>query len=132
MRPFNFVAGLAVYLLPALATAQSVSSDMAARTELHAINTLTLFDTQFLSSDSDAKTATTTGLLRIAAGAGRLPVVVLQHGSGGMGGNIEMWARELNAMGVSTFALDGFTGRALTTVNTDQAALGRLNFILDI
>ena len=43
-----------------------------------------------------------------------------------------MWVRELNKIGVSTFALDGFTGRGLTEVNTNQALLGRLNFILDI
>jgi dienelactone hydrolase len=43
-----------------------------------------------------------------------------------------VWEREFNAMGVSTLALDGFTGRGLTQVNTDQALLGRLNFILDI
>jgi dienelactone hydrolase len=43
-----------------------------------------------------------------------------------------MWAREFNAMGISTFTLDGFTGRGLTQVSTDQARLGRLNFILDI
>ena len=54
------------------------------------------------------------------------------HGSGGMGANIEMWAREFNAMGVATFALDGFTGRGLTQTSTNQALLGRLNFILDI
>jgi dienelactone hydrolase len=54
------------------------------------------------------------------------------HGSGGIGANIESWAKLFNAMGVSTFAIDGFTGRGLTSVNTDQAALGRLNFVLDI
>ena len=54
------------------------------------------------------------------------------HGSGGMGPNIEMWAREYNAMGIATFALDGFTGRGLTQVSSNQALLGRLNFILDI
>jgi dienelactone hydrolase len=48
-----------------------------------------------------------------------------------MSANIEMWARELNGMGISTFALDGFTGRGLTEVNTNQALLGRLNFVLD-
>jgi dienelactone hydrolase len=37
-----------------------------------------------------------------------------------------------NALGVSTLALDGFTGRGLVEINTDQALLGRLNFILDI
>ena len=105
---------------------------MAARTELHAIETLTLSDAQFLTGDANGKATATSGEFRIAAGSGRLPVVVLQHGSGGMGANIEMWARELNAMGVSTFALDGFTGRGLTHVNTNQALLGRLNFILDI
>ena len=71
------------------------------------------------------------GELRIAQGQGRLPVVVLVHGSGGMGPNIESWARELNAMGISTFALDGFTGRGLVSVNMDQALLGRLAFTLD-
>ena len=34
-------------------------------------------------------------------------------------------------MGISTFALDGFTGRGLSSVNTDQALLGRLNMIVD-
>ena len=69
------------------------------------------------------------GELRIAQGTGRLPAVVMIHGSGGMGANIDLWSRELNAMGISTFALDGFTGRGLASVNTDQAQLGRLNMI---
>ncbi len=106
--------------------------DFAARTELHLIETLTLSDAQFLRGDAGAQAAITTGQLRIAAGDGRLPLVVLQHGSGGMGANIEMWSRELNGIGISTLALDGFTGRGLSEVNTNQALLGRLNFILDI
>lgn len=105
---------------------------MAARTELHSIETLTLSDTQFLRGDPNGKATTTSGQLRLAMNPGRLPVVVLQHGSAGMAPNIEMWARELNKIGVSTFALDGFTGRGLTEVNTNQALLGRLNFIVDI
>ncbi len=107
-------------------------NDMAVRTELHSIDTLTLSDAQFLKGDANAKATVTTGELRIPSGQGRLPVVVLQHGSGGMAGNIEMWSRELNSIGVATMALDGFTGRGLTTTNTNQALLGRLNFVLDI
>src|SRR5207248_3028990 len=80
---------------------------------------------------ANAKPVTVTGEFRIAQGAGKLPVVILIHGSGGMGPNIESWARDLNAIGISTFALDGFTGRGLTSVNMDQALLGRLNFTLD-
>jgi hypothetical protein len=39
------------------------------------------------------------GLLRIAQGTGRLPVVMI-HGSGGMGPNVEFWTREFNEMGL--------------------------------
>jgi len=49
-----------------------------------------------------------------------------------MAANIDLWEREFNAMGVSTFALDEFTGGGVMQVSTDQTLLGRLNFILDI
>lgn len=127
---------LGVFILIAM-TAKLVAGegewkDFAGRTELLSIQTLTLSDSQFLTGDAAATPTTTTGMLRIAQGTGRLPVVVLQHGSGGMGSNIEMWSRVFNGMGISTFALDGFTGRGLTEVSTNQASLGRLNFVLDI
>jgi dienelactone hydrolase len=112
--------------------AQVNPKEIAARVELHAFPSLTLSDQQFLSGDANGKPVTMTGEFRIAQGAGRLPVVVLMHGSGGIGANIEPWTRTFNAMGVSTFAIDGFTGRGLTAVSTNQASLGRLNFILDI
>ena len=107
------------------------TKDFAARTELRPIQTLTLTDQQFLTGDNNGKPTTIIGQLRIAKGSGRLPVVVLQHGSGGFAPNIEYWSRELNAAGISTLALDGFTGRGLTEVNSNQALLGRLNFIVD-
>jgi dienelactone hydrolase len=75
---------------------------------------------------------TITGQLRIAQGSGRLPLVILQHGSSGYAANIDVWSRRLNAAGISTLALDGMTARGLVEVNSNQALLGRLNFILDI
>ena len=72
------------------------------------------------------------GELSIAQGTGKLPVVILMHGSGGVGGNIGYWKRHLNAMGISTFVIDGMTGRGLTGVGSNQAVLGRLNFTLDM
>lgn len=120
------------FIVPLSVTAQdSATKPMAARTELHSIPSLTLSDEQFLKGDAGGKPVVVSGELRIAQGSGRLPVVVMIHGSGGMGPNIDLWTREFNEMGVSTFALDGFTGRGLTSVNTDQALLGRLNMILD-
>ena len=121
-----------VFVLAAVISAQAQDAkQIAARVELHAIPTLTLSDQQFLSGDANGKAATVTGEFRVAQGSGKLPVVVLLHGSGGMNPTVEMWARELNAVGISTFALDGFTGRGLTSVNMDQALLGRLAFSLD-
>jgi dienelactone hydrolase len=115
------------------AAAQNTSNrHIAARTELHSIPSLTLSDQQFLTGDRNAKPVNLTGQLRIAQGAGKLPLVILMHGSGGLSGNVEAWSARLNAMGISTFAIDGFTARGLTSVSGNQALLGRLNFVLDI
>src|ERR1043166_2676439 len=118
MKTIRLAVLAALCAAPALAQAQTqdAARQIAARVEVHAIPSLTLSDQQFLSGDANGKPVTVTGELRIAQGAGRLPVVVLIHGSGGMGPNVEMWARELNAMGITTFALDGFTGRGLVSV----------------
>ena len=106
--------------------------DVAVRTELHQIATLTLSDQQFLKGDGAGKPVVISGHLRVAQGGGRLPAVILQHGSSGYAPNIEVWSKTLNALGISTFALDGLTGRGLVEVNSNQALLGRLNFIVDI
>src|SRR4051812_29625278 len=89
-----FALGLAA---PALA-AEPSNKDIAVRTEIFDIHTLTLSDKQFLVGDAEAKATTISGKLRVAQGEGRLPVVVLVHGSGGMGPNIELWERTFNAM----------------------------------
>lgn len=54
------------------------------------------------------------------------------HGSSGVGAGMDPWVRHFNAMGISTFVIDGFSGRGLTMVGPNQALLGRLNFIVDI
>ena len=119
-------------ILPSAWALEVASKQIAVRTELYQIQTLTLSDQQFLKGDIGGKPVTISGQLRIAQGSGRLPVVVLQHGSSGYAANVDVWSRELNELGISTFALDAFTGRGLTEVNSNQALLGRLNLILDI
>jgi dienelactone hydrolase len=134
MRNLCFlVAIVASCTLAVLAwAADGPSKQLAVRTELHQVQTLTLSDQQFLKGEGLGTPVTITGQLRIAQGSGRLPLVVLQHGSSGLGANVEVWSRELNELGIATFALDGFTGRGLTEVGSNQASLSRLNFILDI
>ncbi|WP_426442283.1 dienelactone hydrolase family protein [Bradyrhizobium genosp. P] len=113
-------------------SAQSIPKDIAARTEIYGIPSLTISDQQFLTGDSSGKPVTVGGEFRIAQGSGRLPVVVLMHGSSGVGGTMDAWVHQFNSMGISTFVIDGFSGRGLTATGPNQALLGRLNFIVDI
>lgn len=130
LRQLTAIA-LSLIVLPSAWAAEVPSKQIAARTELHQIQTMTLSDQQFLKGEAAGEPVTIVGQLRLAQGAGRLPVVVLQHGSSGYAANVDVWSRELNEMGISTFALDGFTARGLTEVNSNQSLLGRLNLILD-
>jgi dienelactone hydrolase len=114
------------------AHAQMLPKEAASRVELYAIPSLTLSDQQFLTGAADGKPVTVTGEFRLAQGSGKLPVVVLMHGSSGVGPTMEAWVHNFNAMGISTFVIDGFTGRGLTVVGPNQALLGRLNLIVDI
>ena len=103
-------------------SAQSLPKEIASRTEIYAIPSLTLSDQQFLTGDEkDAKPVTVAGEFRVAQGTGRLPVVVMMHGSGGVSPAAEACVHTFNAMGVSTFVIDGFFG---TRADLDQHQSG--------
>jgi dienelactone hydrolase len=112
--------------------AQGIPREIASRVEIYAIPSVTISDQQFLTGDADGKPVTVAGEFRVAQGTGRLPVVVMMHGSSGVNGTTEAWTHQFNTMGISTFVIDGFSGRGLTSVSTNQALLGRLNLIVDI
>src|ERR1700722_1721435 len=126
------IVGGGLWFVSVPAQAQPIPKEVASRVELYAIPTLTLSDQQFLTGATDGKPVTVAGEFRLAQGSGRMPVVVLMHGSSGVGATMEAWVRTFNAMGISTFVIDGFTGRGLTVVGPNQALLGRLNLIVDI
>jgi len=106
-------------------------SELPARVELHPIPTLWISDQQFLIGDDKGRQVTVAGELRLPQRQGKVPVVVLVHGSGGIGANVPFWAREFNTVGIATFVIDGMSGRGLQGVGTNQAILGRLNLIID-
>jgi dienelactone hydrolase len=122
----TLAAACVAFLLPASADAQ------VARTEIHAVPTFTLSDSQFLTGERNGTPVSISGVLRLPrVGSDRLPAVILLHGSGGIGGNVDRWSNEFNAMGIATFVTDSFTARGLTSVSANQALLGRLNMTLD-
>jgi dienelactone hydrolase len=70
--------------------------------------------------------------LKVAQGTGRLPLVILLHGSGGIEENAAVWERLFASLGISSFAIDSFTGRGIVSTVADQSQLGRLNMIVDL
>ncbi|HYS76119.1 MAG TPA: dienelactone hydrolase family protein [Burkholderiales bacterium] len=102
------------------------------RVEIHALQTTTLTDEQFLNGVREGKPVTIAGELRIPRpGTERLPAVVFMHGSGGVNASHDRWAQEMLGMGIATFVMDSFTGRGIVETSTDQTRLGRLAMIVD-
>jgi dienelactone hydrolase len=109
------------------ADAQSV-----ARIEVHPIQTVTLKTKQILTAETKGAPATLAGELRIPKpGSDRLPAVVLIHGSGGVGGNVDAWAKEVNSLGIAAFTLDTFSGRGIVNTINDQSQLDSLAMTID-
>lgn len=106
-----------------------------ARFEVLPVSSVTLSDMDFLAGRKDGQPVTIAGELRIPrGGTDKLPAVILLHASGGMGGTgsvIDEWSKELNQLGIATFAVDSFAGRGLVSTSNDQAQLGRLNMAAD-
>jgi dienelactone hydrolase len=63
-------------------------------------------------------------------GTDKLPAVILIHSAGGINPATELWAREINSIGVATFILDSFSARGLHTL-ADSPKLNSLAMIVD-
>jgi len=86
----------------------------------------------FARRNLDAPAAVIWGELSIPRRAsGRVPAVVLVHGSSGVGNNMPGWRSELNGMGVATFIVDSFGGRGIKETATDQSRLATSAMIVD-
>jgi dienelactone hydrolase len=112
--------------------AQESYRDLSGRIELRSFQSLTLTDQQFLTGDKTGSPVTITGELRLPQGpTGRVPVVIILHGAGGLVASNELWSRILNAMGIATFAIDSHSGRNLDNISANQGSLGFFAYTLD-
>ncbi len=102
------------------------------RTEIYSIVTRSPSTADFLTGKVEGPAATIAGELRIPTfGTDRLPVVVLVHGSNGVGSNVIDWAIELNRLGIAVFILDSFSGRGIANTISDQSQLSSLAMLYD-
>jgi len=132
VRVLAALAVVALVIVNAQTSLAANSLSTGERGETILIQTLTISDEQFLKGDSLGRPTLISGTLRVAQGTGRLPLVILVHGSGGIEENITGWEKLFGSLGISTFALNSFTGRGIVSTVADQSQLGRLNMIVDV
>jgi dienelactone hydrolase len=120
---------LAALVVPVQVTAQAAAR--LSRLEMHPLKSVTLSEAQFLTGARDGAPAVIAAELRLPRPTGRLPAVVLLHGSSGVRANSDRWAREFNDIGVAAFVVDSFTGRGITSTAADQAQLDSVVMIID-
>jgi dienelactone hydrolase len=111
--------------------AEAAVEDTATRIRVYPIATRTLTESQALRGESTGEPAMIAGELRLPRVQGRVPVVILVHGSGGAGNHEDRWSHEINDIGIGTFILDSFTGRDVSETITDFSRLPHLAMIID-
>lgn len=125
----------AVALLSAmlgLLSATAGQAQIASRIEVLALPTRTLTGPEFFRGDVPGREAVVAGELRLPPRAPpKWPAVILIHGSGGISGSLDLWARELNAIGVAAFILDSFSGRGIVSTVADQDQLNSFAMTVD-
>jgi dienelactone hydrolase len=127
---FGDALRLMLWMLLAISVLPPASAQVY-RIEVHPIETVTVTNQQVLNGHKNGKRAVIGGELQLPRGEGRLPVVIVIHGSGGVGAREHRWAHELNQLGIAVFILDTFTGRGIVQTNTDQSQLETLSMIGD-
>ena len=119
--------------LGATITAELPLDAYASRAELRPISSLTLTEAQFLTGDKNGTLVTLAGELRFPRNApsGKIPAVIIMHGSGGINAANQSWVFDLNEAGIATFLVDSFSGRGFTSVSIEQSKLSRFAGVLD-
>src|SRR5881628_458655 len=93
--------------------------------------TLTLNASDFWDGVKTGQRVTISGELLLPKGEGRVPVVVLSHGGGGVGRAEDTWARELRSQGIAVFVVDSFTGRGIKKF-PPETELSRAGQVYDV
>jgi dienelactone hydrolase len=131
-RDRGFRMAVVVFLVITMGAVTALAERPVRRIELHPLQTVTLTPAQFLTGEKQGSPATIAGELRLPLGVeGRLPAVVLVHGAGGVGPQVDPWARELNESGIAVFILDSFTGRGFGEGLVPAERAGALTMLVD-
>ena len=135
-KNFRSILGYLVVVFAAFASpttqAQTIPAGIPGRIEVHSLASTTLTTDEFLLGNAQGKPVLLGGELRLPVGTtAKFPAVILVHGSGGIGGAMDMWIHHLNQAGIATFVVDTFSGRGIVSTVQDQTQLGSLSMMVD-
>jgi len=130
MRRFVLAVLALVSMLTACAPTPPVATLAAGPAGRIHFRSLSLTAENFAAGVKEGAPVTLSGELMLPRGSGRVPAVVLLHGSGGITGAETGWARELVDLGVATFLVDSFTGRGITGWPSEKQ-LSRIGGVID-
>lgn len=126
MKHFRFIAAAAIALAGSFAFAQTdvprLSASDAGKIQFQSANRGTGID--ILYKGKAKYDETIVGDLFLPSGAGKVPAMVVMHGSGGLdAGSARAWAAMIGQWGYATFLVDSFTPRGISGTGTDQSQL---------
>src|SRR5829696_5559032 len=133
MTRCGFSLALSLVIVSINGLQMNLAFGQPAKLEVRPFTSKTLTDEQILTGAADgAEPVTIAGELRIPrARSDKLAAVILLQASGGFGSNLDRWFRELNSLGIATFAVDSLAGRGIADTLTDQSQLSRLAMMID-
>jgi dienelactone hydrolase len=128
----SYIALLLTVLTHPVSQAQMLPTGMPSRIEVHGLASTTLTTEEFLLGQTQGKPVMLAAELRLPVGtSAKFPAVILIHGSGGIGGAMDMWTHNLNQAGIATVVVDSFSGRGIISTVQDQTQLGSLAMMVD-
>lgn len=86
----------------------------------------------FMPPFDEGEPVTVGGKLRIPATDEPLPLVIIAHGCGGIGGASLGWARDLEPLGVASLVLDSFEGRSISNVCSGSEGVNQASLLVDL
>lgn len=126
MKILGFITAAAIALAGSFAFAQTdlpkLSASDAGKVQFTSANRGTGAD--ILYKGKAKYDETIFGDLFLPSGTGKVPAMVVMHGSGGLdAGSARAWAADLNKWGYATFLVDSFTPRGISGTGTNQSLL---------
>jgi dienelactone hydrolase len=129
-RIFMAIAGVLAAWSVQAQTLASLADGRTGRIEFESLTPATVG--AFVRHAPGMPRTTVFGHLSLPDGNGKVPVMVIAHGSGGVTDAREFaWRRRLAEIGVGAFIVDSFTPRGIRETATDQAQLNTIANVAD-